>query len=410
MPSCPDRAGTRTDAGLILAAGASRRLGPAQAAAALRRRGPARRRARDRPRAAASTRPCWPWAGRRGGAARRSTPAAATWCDNPDLRRRAAPPRSPPAIAALHPDTEPWCCCSATSPASATGTSVRHPAHGGRGPTAPHRGLPLRRRRRAIRWRSPARCSRTWPPCTATRPSGSCWSSGRPTSSRSRPGRRPAGRRHRGGLPAAPGRTAEAHDGRRTARGPARRRTSRRRVPDVGIADGRAGRDDYLADVGLATALFLAVRLPQPILLEGEAGVGKTEAAKALARAPGHAAVPAAVLRGNRRRRGPLRVEPPAPAARHPAGRSPRTPSVTETDLFGPEYLLRRPLLQAHRASRPAAGRAAAGRDRPRRRRIRGLHLRAAGRGRRHHPGAGHHPGHASPDRDPDLQPDAGPA
>jgi MoxR-like ATPase len=38
----------------------------------------------------------------------------------------------------------------------------------------------------------------------------------------------------------------------------------------------------YLTDIGLATALFCAVRLPQPLLLEGEAGVGKTEAAKAL--------------------------------------------------------------------------------------------------------------------------------
>ncbi len=38
----------------------------------------------------------------------------------------------------------------------------------------------------------------------------------------------------------------------------------------------------YLADAGMATALFCALRLPQPILLEGEAGVGKTEAAKAL--------------------------------------------------------------------------------------------------------------------------------
>src|SRR5262249_39576241 len=41
----------------------------------------------------------------------------------------------------------------------------------------------------------------------------------------------------------------------------------------------------YLADEGLATALFCAVRLPQPLLLEGEAGVGKTEAARALAQA-----------------------------------------------------------------------------------------------------------------------------
>ena len=39
----------------------------------------------------------------------------------------------------------------------------------------------------------------------------------------------------------------------------------------------------YLADEGLATALFLAVRMGQPLLLEGEPGVGKTEAAKALA-------------------------------------------------------------------------------------------------------------------------------
>lgn len=40
---------------------------------------------------------------------------------------------------------------------------------------------------------------------------------------------------------------------------------------------------DYLAETGLATALYCAVRLPQPLLLEGEAGVGKTQAAKALA-------------------------------------------------------------------------------------------------------------------------------
>ena len=39
----------------------------------------------------------------------------------------------------------------------------------------------------------------------------------------------------------------------------------------------------YLAHPGLATSLFLALKLPQPLLLEGEAGVGKTQAAKSLA-------------------------------------------------------------------------------------------------------------------------------
>ena len=40
----------------------------------------------------------------------------------------------------------------------------------------------------------------------------------------------------------------------------------------------------YLADEGLATSVFLALRMRRPLLLEGEAGVGKTEVAKALAR------------------------------------------------------------------------------------------------------------------------------
>src|SRR6185503_11945812 len=40
----------------------------------------------------------------------------------------------------------------------------------------------------------------------------------------------------------------------------------------------------YLADEGLATAIFLALTLRRPLLLEGEAGVGKTEVAKVLAR------------------------------------------------------------------------------------------------------------------------------
>src|ERR671933_607907 len=41
---------------------------------------------------------------------------------------------------------------------------------------------------------------------------------------------------------------------------------------------------DYLADEGLATAIFLSLKLHRPLLLEGEAGVGKNEVAKVLSR------------------------------------------------------------------------------------------------------------------------------
>ena len=58
-------------------------------------------------------------------------------------------------------------------------------------------------------------------------------------------------------------------------------------VPDIESLKRQLDAVDYLADDGLATALFLSLRLPQPLLLEGEAGVGKTEAAKALAAALG---------------------------------------------------------------------------------------------------------------------------
>jgi len=54
----------------------------------------------------------------------------------------------------------------------------------------------------------------------------------------------------------------------------------------VGVDDVARGmaEHDYLADEGLATAVFLALALRRPLLLEGEAGVGKTEVAKVLAR------------------------------------------------------------------------------------------------------------------------------
>jgi MoxR-like ATPase len=112
---------------------------------------------------------------------------------------------------------------------------------------------------------------------------------------------------------------------------------------------------DYLADEGLATAMYLAMALPQPLLLEGEAGVGKTEAAKALAGALDTPLIrvqcyegidSAEVLYEWNYPRQLLRIRMAEAAGGE----------LTEEDLFSDQYLVRRPLLRAieHPGPRPA--------------------------------------------------------
>src|SRR5918993_4462898 len=55
-------------------------------------------------------------------------------------------------------------------------------------------------------------------------------------------------------------------------------------MTDVAGVSAALAEHGYLADEGLATAVFLALELQRPLLLEGEAGVGKTEVAKVLSR------------------------------------------------------------------------------------------------------------------------------
>ena len=106
----------------------------------------------------------------------------------------------------------------------------------------------------------------------------------------------------------------------------------------------------YLPQRGLATSLYLSLVLGKPLLLEGEAGVGKTEAAKALAGAAGARLirlqcyegldVAHAVYEWNYARQ-LLHI------------RAAQEGSVDEQELFGPEFLIRRPLLEAILSEEP---------------------------------------------------------
>ena len=129
----------------------------------------------------------------------------------------------------------------------------------------------------------------------------------------------------------------------------------RQLVPDIETLARRLADVDYLVDEGLATSMFLSLRLPQPLLLEGEAGVGKTEAAKSLALVldtplirlqcyEGIDAAEALYEWNYPRQLLSIRL---AEASGEALG---------EEELFGPDYLIRRPLLRAleHPGPRPA--------------------------------------------------------
>ena len=117
-------------------------------------------------------------------------------------------------------------------------------------------------------------------------------------------------------------------------------------VPDIETLARLLGDVDYLADDGLATALFFALRLPQPLLLEGEAGVGKTEAAKALAEALATRLIRLQCYDGIDAAEALYEWNYPRQLLRIRLAELGGV-SLTEESLFTEEYLVRRPLLEA---------------------------------------------------------------
>ena len=126
-------------------------------------------------------------------------------------------------------------------------------------------------------------------------------------------------------------------------------------APDIDTLRRRLADVDYIADLGLATAMFLALRLPQPLLLEGEAGVGKTEAAKALAAVLDTPLLRVQCYEGIDASEALYEWNYPRQLLGIRLAEA-RGDELTEKRLFGPDYLIRRPLLRAieHPGPRPA--------------------------------------------------------
>jgi MoxR-like ATPase len=127
------------------------------------------------------------------------------------------------------------------------------------------------------------------------------------------------------------------------------------RFPDVPSLAAALDQTGYMTGDQLAAALFLAVRMGQPILLEGEPGVGKTQAAKAVAEALGTVLVRLQCYEGISAAEALYEWNYPKQLLAIRLAEATHE-QMRETDLFREEFLLARPLLAAldHPGPRPA--------------------------------------------------------
>jgi len=107
--------------------------------------------------------------------------------------------------------------------------------------------------------------------------------------------------------------------------------------------------EDYIADRGLATSLYLSLQLGKPLLLEGEVGVGKTELARTLARLSGRQLIRLQCYEGIDIHHAVYEWDY-ARQMLYVRSLSEAQESGEEDDLFGSRFLIERPLLQAVRA------------------------------------------------------------
>ncbi len=106
----------------------------------------------------------------------------------------------------------------------------------------------------------------------------------------------------------------------------------------------------YLADRGLATAIYLSISLSKPLLLEGEAGVGKTEVALSLARALATRLIRLQCYEGIDAHQALYDWNYPKQLLHIRALSSGQADHADVTELFSSEFLVERPLLAAIRA------------------------------------------------------------